>query len=246
MPRTRTVAGVLRHAAPAYRRALAVVAHPDDESFGMGAVLSAFSAGGTETSVLCFTHGEASTLHGADADLRQVRAREFEHAAAVLGVARTQMLEYPDGGLSTIALAELEAQVGRLAGDVATDVLLVFDDGGITGHPDHCRATEAALAVGRAAGLDVLAWALPEAAATILNAEFGTSFLGRPEGDMDVRLAVDRRDQRWAIAGHASQSVDNPVLWRRLDLLGDTEWLRFLHSVPSGTSHPTGAINQPA
>ena len=43
---------------------LAVVAHPDDESFGLGAVLSALVIGDVRASVICFTHGEASALHG--------------------------------------------------------------------------------------------------------------------------------------------------------------------------------------
>ena len=44
---------------------LAVVAHPDDESFGLGAVLAALGANGAETRVLCFTHGEATAQTGA-------------------------------------------------------------------------------------------------------------------------------------------------------------------------------------
>ena len=50
---------------PAVASVLAVCAHLDDESFGLGAVLSAFADRGVRTSVLCLTHGEASTL-GAD------------------------------------------------------------------------------------------------------------------------------------------------------------------------------------
>ncbi|HLI74718.1 MAG TPA: PIG-L family deacetylase, partial [Acidimicrobiales bacterium] len=42
--------------------ALAVVAHPDDESFGLGAVLAALVRSGGDVRVLSFTHGEASTL----------------------------------------------------------------------------------------------------------------------------------------------------------------------------------------
>jgi len=42
--------------------ALAVIAHPDDESFGLGAVLAALSGAGAQVRVLCFTRGEASTL----------------------------------------------------------------------------------------------------------------------------------------------------------------------------------------
>jgi LmbE family N-acetylglucosaminyl deacetylase len=49
--------------------ALAVIAHPDDESFGLGAVLAAFGAG-TQVRVLCFTRGEASTLGTTDAGMR--------------------------------------------------------------------------------------------------------------------------------------------------------------------------------
>ena len=48
---------------PAWRQALVVVAHPDDETFGLGAVADRFAAGGTAVHVLCFTHGEASTLN---------------------------------------------------------------------------------------------------------------------------------------------------------------------------------------
>src|SRR5512146_1948099 len=51
---------------PSWRSVLAVCAHPDDESFGLGAVLDAFGAQGTRLAVLCLTHGESSTLHGVD------------------------------------------------------------------------------------------------------------------------------------------------------------------------------------
>ena len=47
---------------PRVKSVLAVCAHPDDESFGFGGVLSAFSDSGSATSVVCLTCGEASTL----------------------------------------------------------------------------------------------------------------------------------------------------------------------------------------
>lgn len=224
----------------AYRRVLAVVAHPDDESFGLGALLSSFGDAGAETSVLCFTRGEASTLHGPDADLHRVRAWEFEQAAAALGVGRSVLLDYPDGGLSTVPLDDLTGHVAALAADIGAGALLVFDEEGITGHPDHRRATEAALCAGRQHGVDVIAWSLPADTATALNAEFGATFAGRAVEDMTARLTVDRRCQLRAIARHASQSTENPVLWRRLELLGDTEWLRVLHV--ASRAHGEGAV----
>ena len=71
---------------PAWRSVLAVVAHPDDESFGLGAILSAFADRGAELAVLCLTQGEASTLHGVAGELGDIRARELKAAAAELGV----------------------------------------------------------------------------------------------------------------------------------------------------------------
>jgi LmbE family N-acetylglucosaminyl deacetylase len=49
---------------PPWRSVLAAVTHPDDESLGLGAILSAFADHGAELAVLCFTHGEASTTQG--------------------------------------------------------------------------------------------------------------------------------------------------------------------------------------
>ena len=69
MTRASRNAGVL----PEWTSVLAVVAHPDDESFGLGAILDAFTRTGATVEVLCLTHGEASTLHGASGDLASVR-----------------------------------------------------------------------------------------------------------------------------------------------------------------------------
>lgn len=211
---------------PAWSNVLAVVAHPDDESFGLGAVLSAFAGDGAHTAVLCFTHGEASTLGGVDGDLGEIRVAEFERAAAVLGVCRSELLDYRDGALCAVPLDELSGHVRRLIAETGAEGLLVFDEGGITGHPDHRRATEAAIAATAPDGLPVVAWALPDAVACGLNAEFATTFVGCAAEHLDIRLDVDRARQLRAIAEHHSQAADNPVLWRRLELLGDAEWLR--------------------
>lgn len=56
---------------PDTARVLAVVAHPDDESFGLGAIIDGLTAGGMAVAVLCFTHGEPSTLHAVPGQLRR-------------------------------------------------------------------------------------------------------------------------------------------------------------------------------
>ncbi len=213
---------------PVVDSVLVVCAHPDDESFGLGAVLSAFADHRCRLTAVCFTHGEASTLHGVTGDLRSVRATELAAAGAVLGLSHTELLDYPDGRLAEIRPDELVDHVVREAKATGADLLLAFDDGGITGHPDHQQATDAARLAGVTLGLPAVAWAIPARVAGALNREFGTTFAGRDDGDLDIRLAVDRTRQLDAIACHRSQSADNPVLRRRLELLGDVEYLRFL------------------
>ena len=123
--------------------------------------------------------------------------------------------------------------------------VVAFDLTGVTGHRDHTLATQAALAAAGTLGLPVLGWTLPAAVADVLNAELGASFAGHDAADLDVSVEVDRSRQRRAVACHASQAVPGSVLWRRLELLADTEHLRWLTAPPlPGTEvlhHLTGA-----
>ncbi len=213
---------------PAWRSVLAVVAHPDDESFGLGAVLSRFAEHG-EVSLLCLTHGEASTLHGFDGQLATVRAAELHNAATVLGLHEIALLDHPDGRLVDVNPDVLDATVIAMADRLGADGLLVFDPSGVTGHPDHQAATAAATRAASALGLPVLAWTIPTPVAETLNTEFGTSFVGHAGSQIDIDLPVDRSHQRAAVTCHPSQAVPSSALWRRLELLGDVEHLRWIH-----------------
>ena len=222
------------HDLPSVRSVLAVCAHPDDESFGLGAVLHRFVEGGAEVAFLCFTRGEASTLGTPGPALGELRRAELTRAAAELGVRRVELLEHPDGSLASEPLEVLAREVADMTAEAEADLVVVFDDDGVTGHPDHRRATEAALA--GAPELPVLAWTLPLQVADTLNDELGTSFRGHDEHAIDIVLHVDRTVQRRAIACHESQCDGNPVLARRLALLGDDECLRWLRAPGRGMS----------
>jgi N-acetylglucosamine malate deacetylase 2 len=230
-------------ALPSWRSVLAVVAHPDDESFGLGAVISAFIESGAGVSVLCFTHGEASTLHGVEGDLSAIRERELDDAARTLGMSSVRLLDYSDGALADVDLGRLSAHVVSMAQDVAADGILVFDSNGITGHPDHVHATAAAVLAAHQLEIDVLAWSLPQGVATTLAGEFDAGFQGRAPEELGIELRVDRARQREAVTCHPSQAVPGSALWRRLALLGDHEYLRWLvgpHTAASVTSKDEG------
>jgi N-acetylglucosamine malate deacetylase 2 len=213
---------------PAWPAVLAVVAHPDDESFGLGAIIDKMTSGGAAVHVLCYTRGEASTLNQTGADLLRRRARELRQAGAALGVSTVALLDYPDGRLAAVPVAELAAHVSGQVARHHPGGLLVFDDSGITGHPDHQAATQAAIRAAGPLSLPVLAWALPGGLADRLRAETGQPFAGQPPGRLDFAIRVNRARQRQAALLHASQVSPAAPLWRRLELQGDLEHLRWL------------------
>ena len=213
---------------PPWSSVLAVVAHPDDESFGLGAILDAFARAGCRVSVLCLTKGEASTVHGVGGDLRTVRATELQKAAAALGLFSAELSDHPDGALENVSHFVLAREIGAAVNRVGAQGLVVFDPSGVTGHCDHVTATTVALDVAAALDLPVLGWTLPRVVADRLNEEFGTTFVGHHASEIDLTVAVQRDRQRAASLAHASQALPTSVLWRRLELLGDVEHLRRL------------------
>lgn len=220
-----------------YRRVAAVCAQPDDETFGLGAIISSLVDAGARVDVVCLTRGEASAL-GATADLATSRASELRTAAGVLGVRRVTIADHPDGGLTTTGIDILAAQIRSAAEDA--DALLTFDHGGITGHPDHQRTTAAAVEAARQLRVPLLGWAIPASLADALTLAFGVRFVGRHPDELDHRLVVDRTRQMAAIACHGSQLTDNPVPHRRIELQGDVEHVRDLHrpgTAPPDTTH---------
>ncbi|MDX2356405.1 PIG-L deacetylase family protein [Dietzia sp. PP-33] len=213
---------------PRWDRVLAVVAHPDDESFGLGAVLSGFTAAGADVDVLCLTRGEASTLHGVEGELSRLRELELRAAADALGARWVTLRDLPDGGLAGLDPAVLDDEVEHAMEQTRPDGLVVFDSTGISGHPDHVAATAAAVRVAERHEVPVLAWTLSDDICGTLSGEGHAGFLGRPDEEIDLALTVDRTAQRVAVECHPSQAVPGSVLWRRLELQGHTEHLRWL------------------
>ncbi len=213
---------------PEWAKVLVVVAHPDDESFGLGAIISQMTASGAAVHILCYTHGEASTLNQNLAELDTEREAELRHASDKLAAASVTLLSYPDGRLAAIPPTALAAHAVKLAARHRPDGLLVFDDTGVTSHPDHQAATRAAVLAARDTGLPALAWALPTAIAERMRAETGQPFTGQPPDRLDLCIRVDRTRQRRAALAHASQISPSAVVWRRWQLQGDCEHLRWL------------------
>jgi LmbE family N-acetylglucosaminyl deacetylase len=209
---------------------LAVIAHPDEASAGLGAVLDAFIIAGATVEVLCLTHGQAWTLHEAPGDLAALRGAEIATAADVLGPVRVKMEDCPDGALGELCQTSLAKVVVDTADSCHPDGLLAFDTPVATGHLDHVSATSVAMLAAETLDLPVLGWTLSEDVAAQLRGEFGASLSGHDEGQIDLRVTIDRARQRMAIRADAGLAMPGSVLRRRLEMLAETQSVRWLRA----------------
>ncbi|GAA4789008.1 PIG-L deacetylase family protein [Streptomyces ziwulingensis] len=80
-----------------WRRALAVVAHPDDLEYGCSAAIAAWTDAGREIAYVLATRGEAGIDTLPPAECAPLREREQRASAAVVGVREVEFLDHRDG-----------------------------------------------------------------------------------------------------------------------------------------------------
>lgn len=80
-----------------WRRALAVVAHPDDLEYGCAAAIACWTDAGREVSYVLATRGEAGIDTLEPAKCGPLREREQRASAAVVGVSDVGFLGHADG-----------------------------------------------------------------------------------------------------------------------------------------------------
>jgi LmbE family N-acetylglucosaminyl deacetylase len=132
---------------------MAVMAHPDDESLGVGGTLAAYAAKGVETFVITATRGEQGRFftnenRPSNAEVGRVREQELRAAALELGVRNVSLLDYEDGRLDSADPAQVVARIVEQLRRVRPHVVITFDPFGAYGHADHvaiCQLTTAAV-----------------------------------------------------------------------------------------------------
>jgi LmbE family N-acetylglucosaminyl deacetylase len=96
---------------------------------------------GVETSVICFTDGQAATNRvGASSNehLGQLRRKEFVDSCKILDVDHYEILEYQDGQLEFANFSEAAALLVKRIRAYKPDVVITFGgDGAVNTHADH-------------------------------------------------------------------------------------------------------------
>ncbi len=121
---------------------LAVFAHPDDESMGMGGTLAKYSAAGVDTHLVCASRGERGWAGSEEQDpgperLAQIRTKELENAVALLGLKSMSFLDYMDGDIDQADHAEATRKIVTHIRRIQPQVVVTFPPDGNYGHPDH-------------------------------------------------------------------------------------------------------------
>ncbi len=145
-------------------------AHPDDEALSTGGLMAKASAAGHRVILVTATRGEqGEPQEGVLAPGEQLwerRVAEVTESAAILGAEPPYFLDYEDSGMvgepandnpACFWQADVDEAARRLVGiltDVDADVLTIYDDHGLYGHPDHIQVHRVGLAAAELAGVE--------------------------------------------------------------------------------------------
>jgi LmbE family N-acetylglucosaminyl deacetylase len=138
---------------------LAVLAHPDDETFGLGGTLALYAQKGYNTYYVCATRGEVGAadeefMKGFK-DTAEMRTDELMRAAKILGLKEVFFLGYRDSGMPNTepnqhpdaqvnhSIDEVAGRVVKYIRELKPEVVITFDPIGGYKHPDHIHIQQA-------------------------------------------------------------------------------------------------------
>ncbi|MGO8872254.1 MAG: PIG-L family deacetylase [Acidimicrobiales bacterium] len=231
-------------------------AHPDDEAIATGGTMARLADEGNRVVLVTATRGELgevpSGILAPGESLADHRRAELAEACRLLGVARQEYLRYHDSGMAgepsnqqpgTFAAAdrdEAAAELAAVLSEEASDVLVVYDEHGGYGHPDHVQVHRVGMRAAELAGTPVVYMAT-------MNRDFFRSLAdqaesagwdapdGPPDGVEDMgepasRLTTEVDVSRWigtkreAMRAHASQIRETSFFLAMPDDLFSTVW----------------------
>jgi LmbE family N-acetylglucosaminyl deacetylase len=124
------------------KRMLAILAHPDDESFAAGGTLAKYAHQDVQVVLLCATRGEAGIAGMKPEEARKIREGELHKAAEELGI-EVRFLGCRDGEMAGCRLEMLAESMAWWMDLIQPQVILTFGPEGVSGHPDHVTISNA-------------------------------------------------------------------------------------------------------
>jgi LmbE family N-acetylglucosaminyl deacetylase len=194
------------------KRALCIVAHPDDIEFYCAGVVLLMTGRGVVVDFVLATSGDkgARDITKSRAKMAQIREREQVLAADVLGVKRVAFLRHPDAEL--VESLELRKEFVAEIRTSKPDVLLTFDPNvPYRFHPDHRVVGRVALDATWPSARDPLTF--PKAGPPHETAEAWCFGGLQPTLEVDVGGVLGKKIE--ARLAHSSQTTSPQSLMRR-------------------------------
>lgn len=132
---------------------LAVLAHPDDETFGTGGTLALYASRGVKVHLICATRGEVGEVDPEYMEgfrsIAERRENELRCASGLLGLSGVYFLDYRDSGmpgtpdndhpraLAAQPVEQVAVEIFKYIQELKPQVLITFDPIGGYRHPDH-------------------------------------------------------------------------------------------------------------
>ena len=125
-----------------FHHVLAIFPHADDEAITCGGFLHHVSRGRGEVTLVILTKGERGTPNATlDVSLKDIRTREAQAVAAILGISRFIQEDFGDGDLHD-KKQELTTFIDMTIEQEKPDLLITYDLAGFYGHADHITCSE--------------------------------------------------------------------------------------------------------
>jgi LmbE family N-acetylglucosaminyl deacetylase len=191
------------------KRMLAILAHPDDESFAAGGTLAKYAHQDVQVILLCATRGEAGISGVKPEQAGDIRERELRQAAEHLGI-EVYFLGYPDGELAQTKPEALLETVACWINLIQPQVILTFGPEGVSGHLDHVTISRIVTqAYDQFYKKGMLLYIHPSEATVLgCGVPFSNSEDGKPVVEVDI--SDYKLEKVGAIQCHASQNPGLP------------------------------------
>lgn len=189
---------------PRPNRLLAILAHPDDESFAVGGTLAKYAHEGIQVVLLTATRGEVGIPGTMPEAAGAIREQELLRAAKHLGI-EVYFLDYQDGELSTADPGKLLEHIACWIDTVQPQVILTFGPDGVSGHPDHVTISNFVTQAVEQFFPKICLLYIAPSEATVLGCGVSTSSLSPEEPLISVDISDYKLEKIRAIQSHVSQ-----------------------------------------
>ena len=190
------------------KRMLAILAHPDDESFGAGGILAKYAHQCVQVVLLRVTRGEAGIPGVKPEEAGNIRTCELRKAAEQLGI-EVYFLDYPDGGLALTKSQTLLEMIASWIDLIQPQVILTFSPDGVSEHSDHIAISHMVIQTFDLTCKKGMLFYLHPSEATILGFGVSSTVIEDSQPLVEVDISDYKLEKIRAIQCHASQ---NPTL----------------------------------